>query len=55
MDDTEKNLLKHQKQYLHLQYQITQHLLAGKNPPKELVEKARETGLLAEIPNELIV
>ena len=50
MADEEKQILEYQKQYLYLINKITQLMLSGQNPPKELLKEAQTVGRLGEIP-----
>ena len=52
MDPVDKKILEHSRQYLSLQYLITQKRMIGENPPKDLIMQAREAGRLAGIPED---
>ena len=50
MNDEEKEILKYQKQYLHIVNKINQLRLSGYIPPHELLKEAQTIGRLGEIP-----
>ena len=50
MTNKEKEIIKYQKQYLHLINKIAELQLSGQNPSEELLKDAQTIGRLGEIP-----
>ena len=52
MKQKRKNISNRRSRYLNLIYEITKYKLAGKTPPTELLQKARNASINASIPKE---
>ena len=52
MKQKHKNHANRRSRYFELIYEITKYKLAGKSPPAELLQKARDAAINASIPRE---
>ena len=52
MKQKRTNLSNCRSRYLSIIYKITKYQLAGKQPPAELLQKARDAAINASIPRE---
>jgi hypothetical protein len=52
MKQDQKDLVKYRFRYLKLIYEITKYKMSGEQPPKELLQQAREVALRASIPKD---
>ena len=55
MAGEEKQILKYQKQYLHLINKITELKLSEQNPSSELLTEPQKIGRLGEIPEAFFI
>jgi hypothetical protein len=52
MEKDQMGLVKYRSRYLKLIYEITKYKMLGEQPPKELLQQAREVALQASIPKD---
>ena len=52
MKQKRKQFTKRRTRYLNLIYEIAKYRIAGKQPPAELLQKARDAAISASIPRE---